>query len=122
MLAHSYRFNESAVLVDHAKNNGIDLRRGTYVQLYGPQYETPAEIKMYRMLGADTVAMSLADEVIAASHMGMKICGISFIANPAAGMNKNPLTHEEVQEAADLASDRFKKLVTASIRKMGELH
>lgn len=95
--------------------NSIDLKKGIYVQLTGPSFESPAEIKMLRTLGADAVGMSTVVEAIVANHMGMKICGISCVANLAAGMTENPLTHEEVQAAADEAAPLFKKLVTESI-------
>lgn len=98
-----------------AKDNNIALKEGVYVQLTGPSFETPAEIKMLRALGIDAVGMSTVVEAIAANHMGMKICGISCVANLAAGMTDNPLTHEEVQAAADEAAPLFKKLITQSI-------
>ncbi len=102
-----------------AAKEDIVLREGVYVQTTGPNFETPAEIRFFRAIGADAVGMSTAVEAIAANHMGMKICGISFIANPAAGLSKSPLTHEEVQAAADAASARFKRLVTASVKEIG---
>lgn len=98
-----------------AKENEIPLQEGVYVQLTGPSFESPSEIKMLRTLGADAVGMSTVVEAVAANHMGMKICGISCVANLAAGMTDNPLTHEEVQEAADKAAPLFKKLITESI-------
>lgn len=100
-----------------AAENGIFLQEGVYVQLTGPSFESPAEIRMLRTLGCDAVGMSTVVEAIAANHMGMKVCGISCICNLAAGMTANPLTHEEVQEAADRAAPGFKKLVTESIKK-----
>ncbi len=101
-----------------AKDNGIFLQEGVYAQLTGPSFESPAEIRMMRILGCDAVGMSTVVEAIAANHMGMKICGISCISNLAAGMTANPLTHEEVQEAADMAAPNFKKLVTESVKGM----
>ena len=100
--------------------NEIELKQGIYAQLTGPSFESPAEIQMFHKLGIDAVGMSTVVEAIAANHMGMKICCISFISNLAAGMNPNPLTHAEVQEAADLAAPRFKKLVTEVVKKFGE--
>ena len=93
----------------------IPLREGTYLQLSGPNFETPQEVKMCRILGADAAGMSTAAEAVAANHMGMKVCGISCISNLACGMTSQPLSHEEVQETADRVSIQFKKLVTASI-------
>ena len=85
------------------------------MQLTGPSFESPAEIKMLRGLGADAVGMSTVVEAIAANHMGMKICGISCVANLAAGMTDQPLTHEEVQEASNKAAPLFRELVTEAI-------
>ena len=98
----------------------IPLQKGVYIQVSGPSFETPAEIRAYRALGADVVGMSTACEAIAANHMGMKICGISCVANMAAGISKTPLTHEEVQAAADAVAPQFKKLITESIARIGK--
>ena len=108
------------IIVETAKENDIELKQGIYAQLTGPSFESPAEIQMFHKLGIDAVGMSTVVEAIAANHMGMKICCISFISNLAAGMNPNPLTHEEVQEAANEAAPRFKKLVTEVVKKFGE--
>lgn len=101
-----------------AKEQGVKLKEGVYTQLTGPSFESPAEIRMLRALGCDAVGMSTVVEAIAANHMGMRICGVSCISNLAAGMTAKPLTHEEVQEAADLAAPAFAGLVTESIKKM----
>lgn len=101
-----------------AKDNHIFLQEGVYAQLTGPSFESPADVRMMRVLGSDAVGMSTVVEAIAANHMGLRICGISCISNLAAGMTSNPLTHEEVQEAADMAAPNFKKLVTESIKNM----
>ena len=95
--------------------NDIPLEQGVYIQLTGPNFESPAEVRMCRILGADAVGMRTACEAVAANHMRMHICGISCIANMACGITPNPLTHKEVQEAADRVAPRFKKLVTKSI-------
>lgn len=107
------------IILETAKEYDIDVKQGIYAQLTGPSFESPAEIQMFHKLGIDAVGMSTVVEAIAANHMGMKICCISFISNLAAGMNPNPLTHEEVQEAANEAAPRFKKLVTEVIKKFG---
>ncbi len=99
-----------------AKDNGIELFEGTYIQFTGPSYESPAEIKMAGIIGADAVGMSTAVEAIAANHMGMKVCGISLVCNLAAGISPTPLSHAEVQAAANEASPKFKKLVTESVK------
>lgn len=98
----------------------IKLKEGVYIQTTGPQYESPAEIKAFKAIGADAVGMSTACEAIAANHMGMKICGISCISNLAAGISKTPLTHKEVQETADRVSPDFKKLLTESIENISD--
>lgn len=102
-----------------AERLSIPLRKGVYLQLTGPAYESPAEVRMCRLLGADAVGMSTACEAVAANHMGMKICGISCISNLACGMTEQPLSHAEVQEAADKAAPRFRSLVTESILEIG---
>lgn len=98
-----------------AKELGIKLREGVYIQLTGPNFESPAEVRMCRMLGADAIGMSTACEAIVANHAGMKICGISCIANLACGLTDNPLTHQEVMEASNKAAPLFKKLIKASV-------
>lgn len=104
-----------SVIRKTAEALGISIQEGVYMQFTGPQYETPAEIRMARTLGADAVGMSTACEAVAANHMGMHICGISCITNMAAGVTDQPLSHEEVQETADRTAPLFKKLVTESI-------
>ena len=94
---------------------GTKIQEGVYVQCTGPNYETPAEIRMLRTLGADAVGMSTVCEAMAANHMGMKVCGISCITNMAAGILDQPLNHKEVQEVADKVKDKFEKLVTEII-------
>ncbi len=106
------------LIAGKAKENHIYLQEGVYAQMTGPSYESPAEIRMLRMLGCDAVGMSTVVEAIAANHMGMKICGVSCISNLAAGMSENPLSHKEVQEAADMAAPAFKRLVTEAVKGM----
>ena len=98
----------------------IPLQEGTYIQLTGPNFETPAEVRMCRILGADAVGMSTACEAIAANHMGMKVCGISCISNLACGLTENPLSHQEVQETADRVAPLFEQLVTAAVVNMAK--
>lgn len=100
---------------------GIRLQEGVYIQLPGPAFETPQEVKMCRILGADAVGMSTACEAVAANHMNMKICGISCISNLACGMTGNPLTHEEVQETANRSAAAFEQFVTESVIAIGKL-
>lgn len=104
-------------IISAAAENGIFLQEGVYAQLTGPSFESPAEIRMLRALGCDAVGMSTVVEAIAANHMGMRVCGISCICNLSAGMTANPLSHKEVQEAADKAAPNFRKVVTESVKK-----
>lgn len=99
----------------------IKLQEGVYTYLTGPSYESPADIRMLRVLGADAVGMSTVPEAIAANHCGMKICGISCITNMAAGILKQPLNHEEVQETADKSAKSFQKLVTEVVKKFADI-
>jgi purine-nucleoside phosphorylase len=94
-----------------AERLGIRLREGVYFGLSGPTYETPAEIRMYRMLGADAVGMSTVPEVIALSHMGKQILGISCITNMAAGVLPQKLDHSEVLETTARVQETFSKLL-----------
>ena len=96
---------------DAARRLGIPLKEGVYLQTTGPSYETPEEIQMFARLGASAVGMSTACEAMAARHMGLEVCGISCITNMAAGISEKPLSHEEVQEAADKVSGDFQRLV-----------
>ena len=106
------------LLTKTAREKGIFIQEGVYAQLTGPSFESPAEIRMLRTLGCDAVGMSTVVEAITANHMGMRICGVSCICNLAAGLSANPLSHQEVQEAADMAAPHFKMLVTESVKGM----
>ena len=101
---------------EKADKLGIKLREGVYVQLTGPQYETPAEVRMCKILGGDAVGMSTACEALAARHMGLEVCGISCITNLAAGLSDKKLNHKEVQETADRVAKQFTELITAVVR------
>ncbi|MQN02135.1 MAG: purine-nucleoside phosphorylase [Lachnospiraceae bacterium] len=98
-------------LEDSAAATGITLQKGVYIQLTGPSYETPTEIKMLRTLGADAAGMSTVVEAIAANHMGLRVAGVSCITNMAAGILDQPLNHEEVKATADAVKDKFERLV-----------
>ena len=98
-----------------AEELNIKLREGVYIQLTGPNFESPSEVKMCRLLGADAIGMSTACEAIAANHAGMKIVGISCVANLGCGLTDTPLTHKEVIEASDKAAPLFKRLIKASV-------
>lgn len=102
-----------------AENLKIPVQEGVYIQFTGPAYESPAEVRMAGMLGADACGMSTACEAIAGNHMGMKICGISCITNMASGITGEPLSHAEVQETADRTARQFQELVRACIEAFG---
>lgn len=103
---------------DTAKELNIDIKKGIYAGVTGPNYETPAEVKMLRMLGADAVGMSTVPEVIAANHAGLKVFGVSCITNMAAGVLDQPLNHEEVIETAGKVEEDFKKLIKIVVSKI----
>ncbi|MFD2672830.1 purine-nucleoside phosphorylase [Marinicrinis sediminis] len=114
--AYSRSFREIAEQT--AKENQIPVKKGVYIGLLGPSYETPAEIRMMRGLGADAVGMSTVGEVIAARHAGIEVLGISCISNMAAGILQQPLSHAEVMETTEKVKETFKSLVLAIIPKL----
>lgn len=101
-----------------AEQQKLSLQHGVYLQTQGPNYESPAEIRMYASCGADAVGMSTACEAIAAKHMGMEIVGISCISNMAAGVLDQPLNHLEVQETANKIQHTFEQLITGIINEI----
>ncbi len=117
-MSEVYSMRLRNIIKAEAEKLGIHLQEGVYVQLTGPAYETPAEIRMCRIWGGDAVGMSTACEAEAARHMGMEICGISCITNLAAGISKQPLSHKEVQETADRVAAQFKQLITAAVNNI----
>ena len=102
-----------------AQKEGIPLKEGVYLQTAGPQFETPAEIRMYALAGAEVVGMSTACEAIAARHMGMRVCGISFVSNLASGLGPGELSHLEVEEVARGKALQLEKLVDAAVARLG---
>lgn len=117
-MSEAYSKRLRGIAHEVAGTQGISIQEGVYAGLLGPSYETPAEIRMLRTLGADAVGMSTVAEVIAARHSGIEVVGISCISNMAAGILDQPLSHEEVMETTDRVKSQFLGLVTALIGKM----
>ena len=109
-------------LIDLAENTAEDLaveyQRGVYLATTGPSYESPAEIRMFRTMGADAVGMSTVPEAIVANWMGMDVLGISCITNYAAGISDTPLNHQEVIDTANKVKENFKKLLSELIKRI----
>lgn len=101
-----------------AKRNNINLHEGVFVQLKGPQFESPAEIRMLDKLGADAVGMSTVIDAIAAKHCNMNVCAITLISNMACGITDKPLTAEEVCTAAEKSAPKFQKLILEIIKEI----
>lgn len=99
------------IIHEAATNSGILIKSGVYIMYTGPNFETPAEIRMFAMMGADAVGMSTVPEVIAANHCGIKVAGISCITNLAAGISQEKLSHNEVMETGQRVKDKFKTLI-----------
>lgn len=117
-MSDAYTRQLRAVAKDVAANLGMHLQEGIYAGLLGPSYETPAEIRMLRILGGDAVGMSTVPEVIVARHMNMKVLGISCISNMAAGILEQPLSHEEVMETTEKVKAQFLSLIHGIVAKL----
>lgn len=109
-----------AILRDVALDAGIPITEGVYAALLGPCYETPAEVRMLRWMGADAVGMSTVPEVLTARAIGMRVAGVSCITNQAAGMTNQPLSHHEVLEVGVRVQDAFERLVRGFVGKVRE--
>lgn len=114
-MSHAYSKRLTGIIKKTAHDNNILVKNGTYIQFSGPQFETPAEIRMAKLLGADAVGMSTVIETIAAVHCGFEVAGISLISNLACGISKSPITSEEVSETADRVAPIFKSLIKKSV-------
>ncbi len=114
-MSNAYSLNLRKIIKETASKNSIDLKEGVYIQFTGPQFETPAEIKAAKLLGADAVGMSTAIEAIAAVHCGLEVAGISLITNYASGISGSPITSREVEVTAEKASLTFSKLIKETI-------
>ena len=117
-MSEAYSKEYIKIAKDVGAKNHINLAQGVYVQFTGPSYETPAEIKAFRILGADAVGMSTVPEVLVANHCGMKVLGISCITNMAAGILDQPLNHKEVMETAERVRNDFVQLVKEIVFEM----
>lgn len=115
--AYDHRLQEC--LKQAAIEVGYDLKDGIYAGMLGPTYETPAEVRMAGIVGADMVGMSTVPECIAANHMGIKVCGLSCITNMAAGIQKGKLSHDDIKQQANKVMASFAGLVYAAVGKMG---
>jgi purine-nucleoside phosphorylase len=109
-----------SILRDVALDVGIPVTEGVYAGLLGPSYETPAEVRMLRWMGADAVGMSTIPEVLTARALGMRVAGVSCITNHAAGMTSQPLSHHEVLEIADRVKESFEQLVRGFVGRVRE--
>lgn len=117
-MSHAYDPEMREITLDLARSRGIVLQQGIYIGLLGPSYETPAEIRMCRALGADAVGMSTVPEVIVANHMGIRVLGISCITNMAAGILPQKLTHQEVLDTTKQVENTFCSLLTGIIPQL----
>ncbi len=118
-MTHIYDVELMELIRRTAAEEKIEIQEGVYLQTSGPNFESPAEIRMYEALGANAVGMSTACEAIAARHAGVRVCGISCISNMACGISDEELSHLDVQAVADSRAGEFERLVTKSIEKMG---
>lgn len=117
-MSEVYSCEYRRIAKEAAAELGVRLTEGIYMSLQGPNYETPAEIRMMRLLGADAVGMSTVPEAIVARQMGMKTLGISLITNAAAGIEDAPINHAEVMEMGHRVSNQFCELLTKIIVRM----
>jgi purine-nucleoside phosphorylase len=117
-MSYAYDKKLIAALKEAANESGIGVRTGVYAMMKGPSFETPAEIKALRLLGADAVGMSSVPEIIAASHAGVSSAAMSCITNMAAGILDQPLNHHEVMETGRIAADNIKKLIDGFIKSL----
>jgi len=120
-MTHAYSPVLTDIMKDVSTQLGKPIAEGVYAGVLGPTYETPAEIKMIRILGGDMVGMSTVTECIAANHLGIKVCGVSCITNMGAGIIDQTLNHEHIKVEAKKAMSHFTSLLNLSIEKFGKL-
>lgn len=116
-MSDTYKVELTKILEDCAQEMGITLHKGVYAGVMGPAYETPAEIRMLKTIGSDMVGMSTVPEAIAANHAGLKVCAVSCITNYAAGISEEKLSHDDVKDVANMAMEKFTKLLQAAVCK-----
>lgn len=117
-MTHAYSPQLRQLAREAAASCGVQLREGVYIGVLGPSFETPAEIRAFRAMGADAVGMSTVQEVIAANQLGLPVLGISLISNPAAGVCDEPLSIEDVSRAAELAAGNIGRIIEAVLPRM----
>jgi purine-nucleoside phosphorylase len=123
-MSNAYDVELRDLLKKVAANHRVDLKSGVYCSVLGPTYETPAEIRFLRIIGADLVGMSTVPEVIAANHLGLKVAGVSCVTNYAAGIKPEKLSHADVKKVAEKAMVGFATILTETIselRKLGKV-
>lgn len=120
-MSQAYNLEMNQVISEVAKRHGVNVKSGVYCSVLGPTYETPAEIRMIRILGGDMVGMSTVPEVIAANHMGVKVAGVACITNYAAGIKDEKLSHADVKDVAEKAMVGFATILTETIGELKKL-
>ncbi|MFA7613004.1 MAG: purine-nucleoside phosphorylase [Candidatus Caldatribacteriota bacterium] len=120
-MSEAYNKELNAIIKDVAKRHDVQMKDGVYCSVLGPTYETPAEIRMIRIIGGDMVGMSTVPEVIAANHMGLKVAGVACITNYAAGIKEEKLSHADVKDVAEKAMVGFATILTETIGELKKL-
>lgn len=120
-MSEAYNREMNSVMIEVARRHKVNMKAGVYCSVLGPTYETPAEIRMIRILGGDMVGMSTVPEVIAANHMGLKVAGVACITNYAAGIKEEKLSHADVKDVAEKAMVGFATILTETIGELKKL-
>jgi len=120
-MSDAYDVGLSEILAQSFKKNGVKCFDGVYCALSGPTFETPAEIRAYRMLGSGAVGMSTVPETVAARHMGVKVAGVSCITNLGAGLSKDKISHDDVKDVAKLVEKSFSTVVADAVKEFGKV-
>lgn len=120
-MSNAYDKDLNSIMVNVAKNHHVDMKSGVYCSVLGPTYETPAEIRMFKLIGADLVGMSTVPEVIAANHLGLKVAGVACVTNYAAGLKSEKLNHADVKKVAEKAMVGFATILTETIGELKKL-